>query len=80
MSSDNKKNFIDESNAYILNMNKVLKNIKSNISVDFICTDIARIIVITNKVVSFLDLQTIKQYVKDTNHINFNKVDFSRLL
>ena len=79
MSSDNKKNFIDKSNAYVLNMNRALKNIKFNILVDFICTNTAGIIIITNKVVSSLDLQTIKQYIKDANCINSNKVDSPRL-
>ena len=79
MSSDNKKNFMDESNTYVLNMNRVLKNIKFNILVDFICTNAANIIIITNKVASSLDLPTIKQYIKDTNCINSNKVDSPRL-
>ena len=60
MSSDNKKSFIDESSVYVSNINRILKNIKSNILVDFIHTDVAGIIVVTNKVTSFLDLQTIK--------------------
>jgi len=80
MSNNNKKNFMDKSNAYVSNMNRALKNIKSNISVNFICTDTAGIIVVTNKVTSSLDLQTIKQYVKDANHINSNKVNSPRLL
>ena len=60
-------------------MNRVLKNIKSNILVDFICTDVTEIIIITNKFAIFLDLQTIEQYIKDTNHINSNEVNFSKL-
>ena len=80
MSNNNKKNFMDKSNAYVSNMNRALKNIKSNISVNFICTDTAGIIVVTNKVTSSLDLQTIKQYVKDANYINSNKVNSPRLL
>ena len=80
MSGNNKKNFMDESNAHVSNMNSVLKNIKSNILVDFIHTDAVDIIVITNKVTSSLNLQTIKQYIKGTNHINSNKVNFPRFL
>ena len=79
MSSDNKNNFMNKSNACVSNMNRVLKNIKSNVLVDFICTDIAGIIVVTNKVASSLDLQTIEQYIKDVNYININKVDSPRL-
>ena len=51
---------MDESNAHILSINRALKNIKSNVLVDFICTDAARIIVVTNKVATSLDLQTIE--------------------
>ena len=79
MSGDNKKNFIEESNAYISNMNRALKNIKSNILVNFIHPDTAGIIIITNKVATSLNLQTIEQYIKGTNHINSNKVESPRL-
>ena len=73
-------NFMNESNVHISNMNKALKNIKSNVAVDFICSNNACIIAVTNKVAFFLDLQTIEQYVKGANHINSNKVDSLRLL
>ena len=79
MSNDNKVNFMNKSSAHILNMNRALKSIKSDIVVDFICFDVASIIVVTNKVVSFSNLQTIKQYIKDANCINFNDVELPRL-
>ena len=69
---------MDKSNAYVSNMNRVLKNIKSDISVDFIYTNTAGIIVVTNKVTSSLDLQTIKKYIKDTNCVNSNEVNSPR--
>ena len=65
---------MNESNAHILNMNKALKSIKSDIAVDFICS-----VVVTNKVVFSSDLQTIKQYIKGTNHINSNNIESLRL-
>ena len=79
MSKVNKKNFMSESGAHVLNMNRVLKNIKSDIIVDFICSDVANIVVVTNKVMAALDLQSIKQYVKDASCINSKKVDSFRL-
>ena len=79
MSDNNKKKFINKSSAHVLNINKALKNIKSDIIVDFICFDAAKIIVVTNKVAALLNLQSIEQYVKGANHINSNKVDFPRL-
>ena len=80
MSRNNKKNFMEESNIHVSNMNKTLKNIKSDILVGFIHPDAAGITIITNKVATSLDLQTIKQYVKGANHINSNKVKSPRLL
>lgn len=65
---------MNESSAHILNMNKALKSIKSDIAVDFICS-----VVVTNKVVFSSDLQTIKQYIKGTNHINSNNIESLRL-
>ena len=79
MSGNKKKNFMDKSNAHVSNINRVLKNIKSDILVDFIHTDTADIIVVTNKVVSSLNLQTIKHYVKGANRINSNEVNSPRL-
>jgi len=80
ISRDNKKNFMKESNIHVLNMNEALKNIKSNILVDFIYSDVASITIVTNKVTTSLDLQTIKQYIKGTNCINSNEVELPRLL
>ena len=70
---------MDKSNAHVSNINRVLKNIKSDILVDFIHTDTVDIIVVTNKVVSSLNLQTIKHYVKGANRINSNEVNSPRL-
>ena len=52
------------SSSYITNLNRALKNIKSEVMVDFICMDQADITIVTNKVISSLDLQTIKKYIK----------------
>ena len=79
MSRNNKKNFMEESNAHISNMNRALKNIKSDFLVNFICTNTDSIIIITNKVTISLNLQTIEQYIKEANHINSNKVKSLRL-
>ena len=76
---NNKINFINKSNTYVFNINRALKNIKSDIAVNFIYTNNVGIIAVTNNITSSLDLQTIKQYIKGTNCINSNKVDSSRL-
>jgi len=66
MSEINQKNLIKESGTYIANLNRALKSIKSDISVDFICPDVSSIIVVTNKVTNPSDLQTIEHYIKST--------------
>ena len=58
ISKDNKKNFMEESNTHVSNMNKALKNIKSNILVNFIYSNVASIIIITYKVTISLDFVT----------------------
>ena len=47
--------------------------------VDFICSDVASIIVVTNKVTAALDLQFIEQYIKGASHINLNEINSPRL-
>ena len=78
MSNVNKKNFMNKSGTHVSNLNRALKNIKSDIMVDFICSNTARIIVVTNKVATLSDLQSIEHYVKGTNHINLNEVNSLR--
>jgi len=57
-----------------------MKSINLDIMADFIQKDQADIIIITNKVTSFLDLQKIEKYVKNTNLIDAKNVDTSYLL
>lgn len=74
MSNDNKLKFIEESSVYVTNINRALKNIKSEVMADFVHSDQAGITIVTNKVTSSLDLQAIKKYVKNANHIKVGKV------
>jgi len=59
MNDDNKKNFMKESSSHVSNMNSTLKNIKSDVMVDFVWVNSRGITIVTNKVASSLDLQTI---------------------
>jgi len=79
MNNDNKKNFIEESSSYVTNMNSTLKNIKLDVMVDFAQVDSRGIIIVTNKVVFSLNLQTIENYIKNANHINAEGVNVLRL-
>ena len=58
-----------ELSAHVYNINRALKNIKSEIIADFIHLDNKSIIITTNKMASMLNLQTIKRYIKNINNI-----------
>jgi len=47
---------------------------------DFICVDNKNIVITTNNITSFLDLQAIEKYVKSTVYIETNYVESPRLL
>jgi len=64
---------------HVTNINRALKNIKSDVMADFICIENRRAIITTNKVIGALNLQTIKKYVKNTNDIKVNQVETPRL-
>ena len=64
ISNDNILKFMKESLFHITNINQALKNTKLEILVDFICSDIASITVITNKVAIQSDLYIIENYIK----------------
>jgi len=69
MSNDNKTKFIEDSCNHVTNIDRTLKNIKSEVIVNFICLNQSGVTIVTNKVVSPLDLQTIESYVKSTKYI-----------
>ena len=62
--------FIKNSSLYVTNINRLLRNAKSEVLVDFIQLDPLGITVVTNKVASQSDLQIIEHYVKNANDIN----------
>ena len=75
MNNNNKIKFIEDKSNYITNINRVLKSIKLEVMVDFIYPDQSEIMIITNKVVASLNLQTIKSYIKSTRHIEAKGVE-----
>ena len=78
--NDNKLKFMTLSNSHITNLNKVLKNTKSDIIADFVQSDQYSLIITINKVTLLLDLHIIENYVKNANNININKILTSQLL
>ena len=79
MSNNNKTKFMEGSCTYISNLNRALKNIKSNIMVNFVYQEITDIVIITNKIVSDLKLQIIKRYIKNINSIEDKGVNVPQL-
>jgi len=79
MSNDNKAKFMVSSSKHITNFNRLLKNIKSEVMADFAHMDQNSIVIITNKVTSLLDLQTIEKYIKNVKQFNSEDINTSHL-
>ena len=58
---------------------RLLKDIKSEVSTDYIWSDNKGVIIITNKVTIFSDLKIIEKYMKDLNNVDSNNVMSPRL-
>jgi len=63
----------------VANINRQLRNAKSDILVDYIWSDNTGIIVVTNKVMQQSDLSIIDQYIKNASNINTLQVKDLRL-
>ena len=75
MSNDNNMKFMKNSSMHVANINRVLRNVKSKVLVDFIQSDSLDITAVTNKVSLQSDLQIIKQYIKNSDNINTLQVE-----
>ena len=70
MSIINSERVIVKSNVYIANINRLLKEVKSNIFADYIHSNSKVIIIMTNKIAAILDLNIIEKYMKKLNKVN----------
>ena len=68
--NENNINFMKNSFIHITNLNRNLRNAKSEVLVDFICSDPLGITVVTNKVSLSSDLFIIKNYIKNSESID----------
>jgi len=75
MSNDNNISVMKNSVAHMVIINKLLRNAKSEVSVNYICSDSTGISIVTNKVALQSDLQIIDQYMKSSEEINGLQVD-----
>ena len=80
MSMNNAERIITQTNAHIANINKAFKEVKSDISADYICSNNREIIITTNKVAASLDLNIVEKYMKELNNVDLNNVISPRLL
>ena len=64
---------------HIININKTLKGIKSNVMANFVYSDDKGIIIFTNNIACPSDLQEIKKYVKNTLCAVTDQIATSRL-
>ena len=77
INNDNIVKFMLKSSDHITNIDRVLKNIELEIKVDYIHSETSGIVIVTDKVASSLDLQTIEKYIKNSNQINSENVETS---
>ena len=79
MSNNNNNSFIKNSATHITNINRLLRNDKSEVAVDFIRSNPIGLVIVTNKVAIQSDLQIIGQYIKKSEDINELQVEEPRL-
>jgi len=79
ISTDNANKFVKDSSIHIANINRALKNIKSDVMANLIHVENKGVVISTNKVASPLDLQSIKKYVKNAQCIKTEQIESLRL-
>jgi len=79
MGKNNITKFMASSSNYVINLNRALKNIKSEVMVDYVYSEPISITIVTNKVALSSDLQVIKNYVKNVKNINSEDIKTPRL-
>jgi len=79
MIKTNAELIVNSAHIHTSNVNKCLKNSKSDTFADFIQLNINRIIIMTNKPTSDLDLSTIEKYLKPVQNVNPDSIESPRL-
>jgi len=80
MSMNNTEIIIIQSNMHIVKINRLLKEVKSEILANYIHSDNKEIVITTNKIAVSSDLSIVKKYMKELNDVNLNNIISSRLL
>jgi len=79
MSAENISSFMKNSSTNVANINRQLRNVKTDILVDYIRSDSNGISIVTNKVAQPSDLTIIDQFIKNSSDLNALQVEESRL-
>ena len=79
ISSNNSEKIMAMLSKYIANINRALKDIKSDIMADFLWKDNKGLVITTNKVTAMLDLNAIENYIKNIDVVNSSDIMSSRL-
>ena len=74
MGGNNIKTFMLSLNNYVVNINQALKNIKSDVIIDFIHSDYRGLVLVSNKVMAQLNICIISYYIKNTNNMNLEDI------
>jgi len=79
MSSDNVSSFMKNSSLHVANINRSLRNAKTDVLVNYICSNNTGISVIVNKVAQQSDMAIIDKYIKNSNDVNSLQVEDAHL-
>ena len=79
MNNEVAKRYLKDASMYIININRVLKDIKSNIITNFICVDDNSFVITTNNVASPSNLQEIEKCIKNSLTNDMEQISSSRL-
>jgi len=79
METNNMARIMAQSNEHIANIYRLLKDIKLEVSADYIHLNNKRIVITTNKVAISSNLNTVEKYIKKLNNVDANDVISSKL-
>jgi len=79
MEVKNSDRIMAKANTYVSSNNRLLKEVKSEISVDFIQSDNKGLFITTNKVAIVSSSKIIEKYIKNLNDIDFDDIISLRL-
>ena len=79
ISNDNVVSFMKNSSSHVSNINRALRNAKTDVLVDYIQSDDTGISVVVDKIAQQSDIAIINNYVKNSTDINSLQVEDARL-